>query len=864
MKKDKSVRKAEFKAAVIKQLKSMIGSMIILLVILAGVLVTIFYKTEKEPEEIIKVNAYEGETEPMVLENDRIKFTLDPKTTQFSVLVKSTGMVWNSTPDDAAGDPLALPADREKLQSTLVLTYSTINGVDTIYSNYAYSMKNQIYDIEKGEDYIKIYYSIGDTAKEFIIPTVIREDDYEELVGKLDQSMKVMISQYYKKYDINNLGKKEDPEQLLADYPILENEVVYILRSTSNDSVRLKFQQAFEEAGYTYEQYLEDKELDLSSAASKGPVFNVNMIYRLDGDDLIVEVPMDEIEYKDEYPILYLSVLPYFGAAGTEEQGFMFVPEGGGSIINFNNGKVTQNGYYANVYGWDMATVRTAVVRETRTYYNVFGMSKDENSFICIMEKGAPYAAIQADISGRNNSFNNVNAVYNITHREQYNVSDKYNGNMFVYEDSLAQESLINRYCFVDSGSYVDMANAYGQYLQNKYSEYFVLNDDAEAPVAVEIVGAVDKVTQVCGVPVSRPLRLTTYKEAGEIVQELKGEGFNNMSVKLSGWMNGGIQQKILKDVNLISDLGSKKTLKNFIANANENGIPVYLDGITNYAYDSNVFDGFFVFTDVARLVSKEKAEIYPYSAVTYSQRDSQDPHYLLKPTIIEKMVNNLTKTANDMGANVSFRDIGFELSSDFNREEPVSRQTMLESQAAQVKAIHDAGTGVMINMGNDYTALYADIVTNMDLSGSEYTIIDAKVPFYQIAVHGYLNYTGEALNLTQNEEEEILKSAEYGAGLYFTVMRETAFALQKTLYTEYFGADYSAWHDRMVRIYTRYNSELGHTFNQRMVNHELMTEKLSCTTYEDGTKVYVNYNYEDCVTNDGKKVPARDYLVVR
>lgn len=864
MKKDKSVRKAEFKAAAIKQLKSMIGPMIILLIIIVGVLVITLYRTEEEPVEIIKVNAYEGDTKEMVLENDRLKFVMDPETTQFSVTVKDTGAVWNSTPLDAADDPIALQVDKEKLQSTLVLTYSTINGVDTIYSNYAYSMKNQIYDIEKGEDYIKVYYSIGDTEKEYVIPTVIREDDYEELVGKLEQSMQVMVSQYYKKYDINNLGKSDDKEALLADYPIMENEIVYVLRNTAKDSVKLKFEQVFEAAGYTYEQYLEDKELDLSSTSANGPVFNINMIYRLDGDDLIVEIPMDEIEYNKTYPILYLSVLPYFGAAGTEEQGFMFVPEGGGSIINFNNGKIAQNSYYANVYGWDMATVRTAVVHETRTYFNVFGVSKDDNSFICIMEKGAPYAAVQADISGRNNSYNAVNAVYNVTHREQYNVSDRYNGNMFVYEDSLAQESLVNRYCFVDSGSYIDMANTYNQYLQNKYGEYFVLNDDTEAPVAVEIVGAVDKVKQVLGVPVSRPLKLTTYKEADEMVQELKSDGFNNMSVKLSGWMNGGIQQEILKDVHLISDLGSKKDLNNLISNASENGISVYLNGITNYAYNSNIFDGFLTFTDAARLVSKEKAELYPYSTVTFAQRDAQDPHYLLKPAVIEQMVNNLTKTASGMNANVSFSDIGYELSSDFSRKNPVSRQTMLENQAAQVKAIQDSGTGVMINMGNDYAMPYVDMVTNMDLNGSEYTIIDAYVPFYQIAVHGYVNYTGEALNLTQNEEEEILKSAEYGAGLYFTIMRETAFALQKTLYTEYFGADYSAWHDRMVDIYTRYNEELGHTFNQRMVNHELMTEKLSCTTYEDGTKVYVNYSYEEYVTNDGIKVPARDYLVVQ
>jgi len=63
--------------------------------------------------------------------------------------------------------------------------------------------------------------------------------------------------------------------------------------------------------------------------------------------------------------------------------------------------------------------------------------------------------------------------------------------------------------------------------------------------VAVEIVGAVDKVKQILGVPVSRPLKLTTFKEAANMITELKSDGLNNMSVKLTGWTNGGIQQKI-------------------------------------------------------------------------------------------------------------------------------------------------------------------------------------------------------------------------------------------------------------------------------------------------------------------------------
>ena len=94
--------------------------------------------------------------------------------------------------------------------------------------------------------------------------------------------------------------------------------------------------------------------------------------------------------------------------------------------------------------------------------------------------------------------------------------------------------------------------------------------------------------------------------------------------------------------------------------------------------------------------------------------------------------------------------------------------------------------------------------------------------------------------------------------------MRETAFALQKTLYTEYYASDFATAHDRMMEIYNRYNSELGHVFNQQMVDHEKLSENLSCTVYEDGTKVYVNYSYTDAQTPDGVTVPARDYKVVR
>ena len=164
------------------------------------------------------------------------------------------------------------------------------------------------------------------------------------------------------------------------------------------------------------------------------PAFNISMIYKLTGNTLTVTIPFSEISYRLKYPITQVSVLPYFGAAGPEEEGYLLIPEGSGSIINFNNGKTKQNGYYADVYGWDYATERKAVITETRAAYPVFGISYADSSVLSIINKGAEYAGITAEIAGKLSSYNYVRTDYKRLHREQYEVTARSQSAQFVYE----------------------------------------------------------------------------------------------------------------------------------------------------------------------------------------------------------------------------------------------------------------------------------------------------------------------------------------------------------------------------------------------------------------------------------------------
>ncbi|MCR5250126.1 MAG: hypothetical protein K6E50_05915 [Lachnospiraceae bacterium] len=871
VKKEKPVRKkargeanTERQKAIRDFLKSLIFPLCFLAVIGIAVFAIINLVNPEVEKNPVVPYGYDGEVEPVVLENDQLIFSMDPTTTLFTVTKKSTGKVWSSYIEEAESDSKALSEEKGRMQSNLLLTYSIKSGLETIYDTKRFSVDNSIYEISKDGDTLKVKYTLGKVSREYIMPTVIRVAELDAYRDKMEKSDSSMVKDMYKKYDIKKLKKGDNKEELLEKYPVLATDPIYVLKADAREDRKNRIEKALEGAGYTYDQYLADKELDQSESEEDNQLFNVEMDFRLDGDDMIVEVPLDSLEYNADAPITLLSPLPYFGAGSKDQEGFMLVPEGGGGIIEYNNGKIAQNSYYANMYGWDMCLRRRYVIHNTRAYFNAYGQSTEDGSFLCIMEDGSSYASVKASVSGKVNDYNFVYADYQIIPKEQFEISDMSSSAVYSFLPSLPEgEKLVQRYRFIDSSDYVDMAYAYRDYLETTYGEYMSLNSDEKAPVSVEILGAVDKVQQILGVPVSLPLKLTTYKEAGEMIEDMQGSDIGKISVKYTGWCNGGVNQKILTSVNTIPALGSKKDLSDLGTSASGLGVDLYLDGITQYEHRSNLFNGFISYRDAARQLTKERAELFNYSHVTYAAREGFKSYYLLHTSLAMTMADNLVAAAKTYGTGVSFQDIGMDLSSDFYRKETHSREDTKAKNKELLKSLDDKK--IMINMGNDYAVPYVDMVTNMDLKGSEYTIIDENVPFYQIAIHGYIDYTGDPINISGDDQEELLRCVEYGAGLNFTLMKESSFALQKTLYTEYYGCEYAAWRDRMFEMCKRYNRELGHCFKQEMKDHEILSPYVRATTYADGTKVYVNYSFsEDYVAEDGTKVPARDYTVVR
>ena len=582
------------------------------------------------------------------------------------------------------------------------------------------------------------------------------------------------------------------------------------------------------------------------------------------GGDLLVKIPYDQIRYRAEYPITYVTVLPMFGAVSAAEEGYMLIPEGGGALIRCNNGKLSQNSYYANMYGWDYGTERTEVVSETKNTFPVFGMARDGASFICILEGAPSYGGVQADISMRYSSYNWICAKYNVLHSDKYNVSAKTARLVYMFEKEMPQDTIVQRYRFVNSDSYVEMANAYGDYLRERYPQLAQRTAAEEMPVSVEVLGAIDKKMVRFGMPIDTVVATTTFAQAGDLIADLKAKDVKNLSVRMTGWANGGVNQKVLGSVRPVGAMGGSSGMKSLIARAEELNVPLYFDGISCFAYDSGLFQGFIPYRDAARFTTREQIKIYPYSPIYYQPVKDLDPFYLAQPAYAREKAANLISALQEKSAyGVAFRDIGSLLSGDYNPKHTTTREQVKQMNIDTLLSAREAGQAVMIKEGYDYAMPYADIITDMDLRGIEYSIIDESVPFYQIAIHGLVDYTGACINLADDGQTELLRCAEYGAGLNFTFMRENAWVLQDTEHTGYYGAAYDAWAEEAAKMISDYQQAMRGLNRRRMTDHAILAEGVTVTSYEGGAQVYVNYGTEPYAA-DGVQVPARSYLVTR
>ncbi|GGG53461.1 DUF5696 domain-containing protein [Paenibacillus radicis (ex Gao et al. 2016)] len=764
----------------------------------------------------------------LAAQNEFLALYYNRETTEIAVKNKRDGSVWYSNPQDREQDDQASAFNKSMLSSQLLLSFSDSSGKPQQFNNFNQSVKYQQYDYEKLNDGIKITYTVGEKVRGVEqIPPLISEERFQTLI-------------------LDKLQEKDQTE-LLKRFKHNADKKVYERRDAALNGLALtKALKLLAEAGYDETEMNIDREAYADGQSASQAIFVLPVTYRLDGEQFVVQVSTENIESSGFY-LQQLSVLPYFGAAGIGQQGYMFVPDGSGALIRLNNGKLDASPYNEALYGIDSTRINQfKPLGGSATRLPVFGMKKDDAAFVAIIEDGDGIGRVEADVSGRTHSYNYVHSSYEINSFEPLTLSGNWTSNTVPkFQVKSYQGDVTIRYGFLkgQEASYAGMATYYRNYLMDKYS-LERLEQKEQTPFFVELIGGVPKKKFFLGVPYTSYQPLTTFSQAQEIMDELKGSGVDNIKLRYTGWFNGGVAHSMPSSVSVDKKLGGQKGFAKLLAYSESNGVELYPDA--SFMRVNQKSGGFKPKKDASRTIIGTIASIYPYDrAGYYKDTYSNDPAFALSPSKLPGVVDKFTGKYNKLKASaLSLRDLGSELNSDFNTKHVITREETKRTVQEQLASLKESSK-LMVSGGNAYSLPYVDSIVDAPLSDSGYNIADGGVPFYEMALHGLIDYAGSAINMSDDQtmRYHVLKSLETGSNLYFTWFYAKSSSVKETSFDYFYSAHYKDWISEATAAYNEVNTALQQARTQFIVGHEELEKGVYQTTYEDGTTVVVNYN---------------------
>jgi hypothetical protein len=625
-------------------------------------------------------------------------------------------------------------------------------------------------------------------------------------------------------------------------------------------------------------------------------VFHIPLEYRLEGDTLLVRIPVSDIQYPKDVvdirgrytspgsrvtlPLHSIEVLPFFGAAGLDEQGYIVVPDGIGALIYLNSGKDTP-GYNQALYGRDhsLGPISGTVPFTQQAYMPLMGMVADSKGFLAVIEGGDALAQIKARISSGQSSFNTVAARFVTIPYAVVQLSAQSStielqqeergiwlkevtvGN--AYQPRIFDEDIKLRFSFLygDEASYSGMANLYREYL---FGENRRVNPEKEIPFVLELIGAVHLVRPVLGVPRTITTALTTFDQAQEIVERLTSEGVGRIIVKFSGWLAGGVHHRYPEKPKLDRSLGNEQDFKQLIQTISRHNGAVYPAVSFMHRHGDAWLDGFNPRTDAARFLDRDIA-VYYYKVIEALQLvDDKKYHYIVSPAKLDELIESFLVRFREFEApGLYLQDMGNILNSDFRSGRLIDRgQSKAIIQSQLRKLAESENLALMVSGANAYTLPFATIVLDVPSQSSRSLVIDEEVPLLPMVLSGVVEYAYSPWNYISDMHTVLLKSVETGALPNFCWTYEEPRVVKESDFNYLYASGYEYWFDQAVELYNEIKEVLRHIYGQRIVHHEKIGELAYRAEFENGVSTLVNYGSEAAIYGN-IVIPPHGYVLI-
>lgn len=787
----------------------------------------------------------------LVCENDHLKLYTNTQTAEIAVYDKRNGKTVYSNPQDAEEDAIANQVHKNYLKSQLVIDYFNSGRTSSTYDSYSMGVANGQVEAQAMENGIRYVYEIGDTTSPTgIVPVYITQERLDEFASKLEEKEANRLKGNYVESSVGD-GWMELMEGSRKGAGTLRRIAGYL-----------------EAAGYTAEDY----EKDMTDSGVEGAVnisFKLALEYRLEEDHLVVTLPTDSIEERGGGYIYRVQLLRYMGAAGDEEEGYLLVPNGSGSLINFNNGKTSTEDYNQFIYGIDpLAMDYTVLDIGEDIRMALYGISRPDSGILATIEDGQSLASITASVAGKVNEYNYVYPTFSLRGSDRLSMFGT-TGNeaeLPILETDYYKADCTVRYTFLtgEESSYTGMANYYRNRLLSE-GKLTLNGESGDIPFYYDVIGGVKMTKYFLGAQYLSVEPLTTFDEAGKISDDLAADGIGKQVVNFQGWSNGGYYHDVPDKLKAIGKLGGKKGLEELNDKVSANGGRFYADTAFQkvtyiskrykYNYETSRYYGGGYIASFGQL---SPINLRQTSSLTYRET----LYDLISPKFLVRYVDKFTGAMNQFdGVGISLRDLGNTLHSDKKRTEVIDRNQSMHIVEAQLEKIDGLNRNVMISGGNDYTFPYVEDIINAPISHNDYFIVDEEVPFYEMLIHGSVNYAGNVINLsdTYDRLDIVLRLIENGASPHFAFTWEESSAMKYSGLNSYYATTYKNWKEDAIAIYGEVNDALKHVSGETITGHQIYDNGVRKVVYSNGVTYYINASDTDAEA-DGKMIPARSY----
>ncbi|MDR0553499.1 MAG: DUF5696 domain-containing protein [Treponema sp.] len=780
----------------------------------------------------------------VIAEDSRWRVVLDTGSLNIRVEDTVSGWIWNALPEDAANFPAAA-------RSPLVIKY--LGRDNTFYEWDAYTnvITPKQYTIERIKNGARIRfdfhesrsYRLGEYMPERI--SIARyEEAFEDRLEKkvLDGSIDAARAQAYR-------------NALRAVYARDDGSNSYYnkfsgLPPASVVRTLVEFSGAVE---YTTAELIRDSdEFGIAVIIEQPASFVIYMEAAFKDGELTVNIPVYEQQSgNDFYTLQNISVFPAFDAARAEEnEGFIFVPDGAGMLISLDSYNSKYPDYNRPLYNntlFDTKFEKSAFDEEL--HIPVFGMYRsDGRGFMGIIESGAELARIAVKLKSKNSARDGAlyNAVYAHADTMQYSRVKIFGP--YAADDAryLASTGLIPfdftiRYRFYpEAAGYYAFARDYRDYLirMNHLKPAY----DNRPKLFLELAGAVTLWDTFLGVPFHPTVSMTTYRRAGEILDDLEGVP---LAVNYKWGFNGGRMNFFGDKAKTVSVNGGAADLSALLSRSSPGG-EIFMEASLMRVYRRQT-----VYNDkrfYALGYSGSSGFESGFNDVWYPDKTWYMPYdyalyYLVHPRYLSYITDRFLR-GTEKYPNISLTDFGSHYYGSYNPRDIVDPVTANQSAVLTNLKKIAAEKKIALDNPNADKFTYAAYSLNVSRESGNYGVSYTSIPFRQLVMSGLTEFTTLDVNGARSSPEYfLLQALELGALPKFTVFAEKADVLINARISQYFAAEYGGAADTIKSLYEPYRAAFEKIGTKEIAGHETIAPNVFRTIYANGVKVLVNYN---------------------